>query len=454
MGIDRAIFRPFHTSPAERSDRTSGDSLRHRQKIREVIRQNIGDILSEEAIIGKSGDRIVKVPIRGIKEYRFVYGDNNHGAATGDGNTQPGQVVGKVKKDSRGSPGKAGDQPGVDYYETEIPLDELIEIMFDDLELPDLERKKLREIPAETLRKPKGTRRKGIPVRIKKIASARERVKRLIIAKRSAEEAECRLGELRAKEKKCRDTGDYIAAENIGAEADALEKRLLKQQEQIAGHQEAQKHSERSEERQKETRFPFIEDDLRYSRQVIDTRFESNAVVICMMDTSGSMDTLKKYLARVYFFLLYQFVRSKYKNVEVVFIAHHTEAREVTQEEFFHKGESGGTCISSAYAKALDVIQSRYHTALWNVYAFHCSDGDNFEADNARAVALVGELARVANLFGYVEIKPMGSVHYENSMSNIFKQVGVPNFHTAIIQKKEDIWPTFRDTLAKETKDK
>ena len=82
-----------------------------------------------------------------------------------------------------------------------------------------------------------------------------------------------------------------------------------------------------------------------------DTREESNAVVLCIMDTSGSMDTMKKYLARSFFFLLYQFISTRYQNVEIVFIAHHTEAKEVTEDEFFHKGESGGTFISSGYSK-------------------------------------------------------------------------------------------------------
>ena len=91
---------------------------------------------------------------------------------------------------------------------------------------------------------------------------------------------------------------------------------------------------------------------------MLDEREESNAVVICIMDTSGSMDRLKKYLARSFFFLLYQFLCTKYKAVEIVFIAHHTQAKEVTEEEFFHKGESGGTLISSGYEKALDVIQA------------------------------------------------------------------------------------------------
>src|ERR1700692_929063 len=95
------IFREYRVSDAERSDRSAGDRLRHREKVRESIRENIADIIAEESIIGKDKDRVIKVPLRGIKEYRFVYGENESGVGQGSGDSQPGQVV-----------GKAGQQPG------------------------------------------------------------------------------------------------------------------------------------------------------------------------------------------------------------------------------------------------------------------------------------------------------------------------------------------------------
>ena len=172
--------------------------------------------------------------------------------------------------------------------------------------------------------------------------------------------------------------------------------------------------------------------------------------MLCIMDTSGSMDTLKKYLARSFFFLLYQFVSTKYRNVEIVFIAHHTEGKEVTEEEFFYKGESGGTFISSGYTKALEVIQARYHPSLWNLYAFHCSDGDNFDSDNPAALKAAQELCELCNLFGYGEIKPLGSRYYESSMLNIFRRLEAENFQTVLIERKEDIWPSFKTFMSKE----
>src|SRR5581483_6585083 len=226
-----SIFRPFAPSDAERSDRSAGDRARHRLKVRESIRDNIADIIAEESIIGKDREKVIKVPIRGIREFKFVYGENSPGVGQGNGDSQSGQVVGKSKQQGKGED-KAGDQAGSDYYETDVTLEELIDIMFEDLELPDLERKARRQLEAYRIAKRKGYRAVGIRVRLDKRRTARERVRRKL--------------------------------ERPGSER----------------------------------RFPFHDDDLVYRHMTTDVRKESNAVVICIMDTSGSMDTMKKYLAR------------------------------------------------------------------------------------------------------------------------------------------------------------
>lgn len=166
------------------------------------------------------------------------------------------------------------------------------------------------------------------------------------------------------------------------------------------------------------------------------------------MDTSGSMDQTRKYLARSFYFLLYQFVCYKYEQVEVVFIAHTTEAKEVTEQEFFHKGESGGTFISSGYAKALEIIEQRYNPTIWNIYAFHCSDGDNWSEDNTKAVDLAQELCRICNLFGYGNV---GVPQWGSSIKGAFEQnVKADNFVMASMVRKEDIWPAFKKILEKD----
>ena len=380
------IFRPY-TPSSQRSDRSARDRLRHRQKIKDSIRDNIGDILAEESIIGRDRDKIIKVPIRSVKEYRFIYGENAPGVAQGNGEQKPGDVVEPGDPEGKGQ--GPGNQGGVDAFETDITLEELIAIMFDDLELPELEKKALKEVVSEDARKRKGHRKAGIRPRLDKKATARNRVRRKLSVSRSREEEE-------------------------------------------------------------KDRFPFHQDDMSYFHIAPTTRESSNAVIFCIMDTSGSMGTVKKYLARSFYFLLYQFVRQKYANVEVVFIAHHTEAKEVSESDFFHKVESGGTYISSGYKKALEIIEARYHPSLWNVYAFHCSDGDNFYSDNERALQAAEELCKVCNLFGYGEIKPSGSAYYSGSMLEVFGQIKAENFHMITIEKKEDLWEGFRSFLMKD----
>ncbi|MHB8427389.1 MAG: YeaH/YhbH family protein [Acidiferrobacterales bacterium] len=385
--MTESVFRPYSESDALRSDRSAGDRLRHRQKVREAIRENVADIVAEESIIGQSREKIIKVPIRGVREYHFIFGEDSPGVGSGPGDSQPGQVIGQTEDMSGGD---AGNQPGIDYYETEITLEELVDIMFEDLELPDMERKKLREVPVEALRKRKGFRRVGIRAHLDKKRTAMARMRR-----------------------------KQVAQAAVGIELGA-------------------------------GRFPFHRDDLKYRHIVRDLRFQSNAVVLCIMDTSGSMDTMKKYLARSFFFLLYQFARTRYNNVQVVFIAHDAQAREVSEEEFFTKGGSGGTIISSGYLKALEIIRERFHPSLWNVYAFHCSDGDNWTQDNPAAIRAARELADACNLFGYGEIKPLNSGSYGDSLLGLFGKMDAANFHALIIENKEDIWPGFRQLLLRE----
>lgn len=395
-----SVFRPYSADDALRKDRSAADRKRHRDKLRRSLKDNIADVIAEESIIGQNRDRVIKVPIKGIKEYRFVFGDNQGGVASGDGNTQPGQTVGKAKQGSKPGQGPAGSEPGVDYYETEISLDELIDIMFEDLELPDLQRKILKEAECEKITKRLGYKKKGIRAHLDRKRSVRQKRRRQIAS---------------------RNTADAVRLDN-NPDSSAED----------------------------EASFPFRDEDLTYKRQRIDTVEQSNAVVFCVMDTSGSMDRTKKYLARSFFFLLYQFVATKYQNVSVIFVGHHTVGKEVTEDEFFHKGESGGTLISSGYEKVLEIIDQRYHPELWNIYAFHCSDGDNFDHDNERAVAAARQICAHANLFGYGEIKPMGSHFYESSMISTLSEIDADNFTAVLIERRDDIWPAFRKLIQRD----
>ncbi|MBD0373745.1 MAG: sporulation protein YhbH, partial [Pyrinomonadaceae bacterium] len=305
------------------------DQERHKERVREAIKKNLGSIVSNEAIIMSDGKRTVKVPIRALDEYKFRYDyrKKKH-VGQGDGRTRVGDVIAREGQPGNGpgrGAGPAGQDGGGEYYEAEVQIDEIAALIFEDLQLPFLEEKAKKAVPSKTTRFNE-IRRTGVMANLDKRRMIMENIKR------------------NAREKGSPQFGDVK------------------------------------------------KEDLRFKTWEEQHRFESNAVVISMMDVSGSMGEFKKYIARSFFFWMVRFLRTKYDNVEIVFISHHTEAREVTEEQFFTQGESGGTVVSSAYQLALDVISQRYNPTDWNVYPFHFSDGDNYYSDNEEAVRLADQL--------------------------------------------------------------
>ena len=381
-----AIFKDKDLS---HSDRSAWDRKRHRQLVEDSIKKNLGDIIAEESIIGQSKDKKIKIPIRGIKEYQFIYGTNTGGTGSGSGAEEKGQVIGKNSSPDESGSGQASSGSGEEIYETEITLEELIDYLFEDLQLPDMERKKFFQIELEYKFKRSGFQLKGTQPRLNKKRTTIEKLKR---------------------------------------------KQMI------------QRDQENQEVEETPKRIPFHENDLRYSRLKEELHKQSNAIILCIMDTSGSMDQTKKYLARSFYFLLYQFIRWKYEHVEVAFIAHTTVAQEVNEEDFFHRGEAGGTYISSGYAKALEIIDQRYNPTVWNIYTFHCSDGDNWSEDNDKAVCLLEQLCAISNLFGYAEINT--NRMYGSSMAKQYdKFLSLDNFVMVTMNSKEDIWAAFKKFL-------
>lgn len=357
------------------------DQQRHSEKIKEAIKKNLHEIVSREDIIMSDGRNVVKVPIRSLEQYKFRF-DHNKGenVGQGQGGTKVGDVLGRAPGEGSGKgPGEAGDQPGVDYFEAEVNLDDLARLIFEDLGLPNLEEKRNQQLEAETIQF-KDIRRTGILANLDKRRTILENIKR------NARKGEARFGDVRSE-------------------------------------------------------------DLRFKTWDPEIRHESNAVVIAMMDVSGSMGEFEKYIARSFYFWMVRFLRTRYTNVEIVFISHHTEAKEVTEEEFFTRGESGGTRVSSAYQLALEIINTRYPPTDWNIYPFHFSDGDNMFSDNRQCVELVRQLLEKANLFGYGQIKqgwyPAGTL-----MSVYSQEIDHDKFVAVTIEDKEDVYPALRKFFA------
>jgi uncharacterized protein len=356
------------------------DQERHKEKIREAVKKNLGEIVSEESIILSDGKHVVRIPIRSLEEYNFRYDHNRQQhAGQGTGKSKIGDVVAQEPRSGKGRKGEAGKEAGVDYYEAEISMDELASMIFEDLGLPNLEQKRQQEMETEAVRFT-DVRKKGPLANLDKKRTIMENLKR------NAAKGEAKFQDIKSQ-------------------------------------------------------------DLRFKVWEPTIKYQSNAVVLAMMDISGSMGEFEKYIARSFYFWMVRFLRTKYNNVQIVFISHHTEAKEVSEEEFFHKGESGGTQVSSAYELALQLIKERYNPNDWNIYPFHFSDGDNLPWDNDRCVQLVHKLMDLCNIFGYGEIRE-GHYRSPSTLMSAYNKITDKKFTAVTISDKKEVYPALRKFFA------
>jgi len=355
------------------------DQARHQQKVREAIKQNLPDLVSEENIVMSDGRQIIKIPIRSLDEYRFVFNTNKKKhVGQGNGDSQVGDVLGVDPKPTGGKGEGAGSEPGDDVVEAEISIAELESMLFEELELPYLKKKDKQQIEVKDVRFT-DVRRKGIMSNIDKKRTILENLRR------NSRDGRAEIGGISP-------------------------------------------------------------DDLRFKTWEEIVKPQNNAVILAMMDTSGSMGSFEKYCARSFFFWMSRFLRRQYEKVDIVFIAHHTEAKEVTEEEFFTRGESGGTICSSAYVKALEIIDSRYPPSLYNIYPFHFSDGDNLTSDNERCVRLIKELLERSNIFGYGEVN---QYNRSSTLMSAYKHLEHQQFLYYVIKEKGEIYNALKTFFRK-----
>jgi sporulation protein YhbH len=191
--------------------------------------------------------------------------------------------------------------------------------------------------------------------------------------------------------------------------------------------------------------------DLRYISYRESPRPRSKAVAFLAMDVSGSMTVDRKRMARLFFYWCVRFLRSRYDQTALVFVAHTTEAREVTEEEFFGRVESGGTRVSSAFEEIARIQRERYPASDWNIYVLHVSDGDNFATDNEHTLSLIAQLARIAALVGYLEVDPAGGSR-AHKLSAVYEQraAEIDSFVFASAVDDRELWPALKRFFAKE----
>jgi hypothetical protein len=368
-------------------DRAASDRVRHKKKIDKAIKESIKDVIAEESIIGQNGKKKIRIPVRGIKEYRFIFGNNQNNKTVGSGgqhSLKRGQKIGKgrANKGKGQGTGRGSNEKGEEYYDVEVSLEELAEYLFNDLELPDLEKKQFRFLNQKALRR-KGYRFQGIRPRLSK----KETIKRKIRRKKMAQKA-----------------GTY--------DPDSDE------------------------------RFPFHKNDLKYHHIKPKEKANSSAVIFFLMDVSGSMSQDRKFLARSFFFLLYQFLNHKYEKVEVVFLSHSTNAKRVSEDDFFKVGTSGGTIISSCLNLELDIIEKEFHPNTWNIYSFYCGDGENWNSDNKKSLELFKEIKKLSQLTGYCEINESYSGLSDDDGDSNFGASSWATFSAWKNEELENLWAT------------
>lgn len=358
------------------------DQTRHRAKVKEAVKENLEELLTDESIILSNGQKTVKIPIRSLDEYRFRYNhQKSKHVGQGDGDSQVGDVLGQEPRPAQkaGKGEGAGDQPGEDVYEAEVDLEELQQMLFAELELPNLKPKQHEQMEVTEIEF-SDVRKKGMMSNIDKKRTLLENLRRNATAGKPG----------------------------------------------IHG---------------------ITPDDLRFKTWEDKLKPHSNAVIIAMMDTSGSMGQFEKYVARSFFFWMTRFLREKYEHVEIRFLAHHTEAKEVSEEYFFNKGESGGTICSSVYVKALEIIDKEYPPSRYNIYPFHFSDGDNLTSDNERCIKLIQLLLERSNMFGYGEVN---QYNRSSTLMSAFRHIKDKAFRYSIIREKGEVFKALKTFFSKD----
>ncbi|MHB0991661.1 MAG: YeaH/YhbH family protein [Burkholderiales bacterium] len=393
----------------------------HRYKAQ--IRKAVTDSVSSRGVSDLERGEKVSIPVKDMSEPIFHHGPGGQRTVVHPGNREfvRGDKADRPDSGSGRGSGASQDAQSMDDFVIELTREEFMDYFFQDLALPDMVKKQLAKVP-EVKRAHTGFVSHGNPSNLHVVRSMKQAIGRRLAMSSSPREAlreaEAALAELTQQG---RDASD---------EACALREEVMHLKARIAA-------------------VPFIDTwDLRYANRVDKQIPSSQAAMFCLMDVSGSMDENRKNIAKRFFMLLYLFLTKSYERIDVVFIRHHTTAKEVDEEDFFTSRESGGTVVSSALVLMRDIISERYPTADWNIYAAQASDGDNWENDSPRCrELLIRDILPHMQYFAYVEIE----AEQPQSLWHEYMQVKVASRRFAMqrILDLEDIYPVFRDLFKK-----
>lgn len=389
-------------------------------RYRSHIKKAVEEAAKSRSITDMERGESISIPSDDVSEPVFGHGAGGRRQIVHTGNREfvEGDRVPRSGGSGGGSGGDASNTgEGEDDFVFQITQDEFLDFLFDDLELPNMVKRHskgndvYRYVHA-------GFANDGVPAKLSIVRSVRAAKAR-------------RIALTAAKKRRLKELLETLANATNDVDRRRIEKEI-----------EALKKAIR--------RVPFIDTyDLRYNLHVKQPIPSSRAVMFCLMDVSGSMDQEIKDMAKRFFLLLYLFLQRNYERTDVVFIRHHTIAKEVDEQEFFYSRETGGTVVSSALSLMTDVMAERYPADEWNIYAAQASDGDNWNDDSPRCRALLEEsILPFVQHFSYVEITRRDPQSLWTEYQRIGEQFAEQFAQRRIVERNE-ILPVFRDLFHK-----
>lgn len=392
------------------------------------IKKSVSDAITDRSVTDvETGEQIV-IPKRDLSEPFFHQGQGGVRERVHPGNDQfqRGDKIDRPPGSGQGKGSGEGDASdsgeGKDEFSFEISRDEYLDLLFEDLELPNLEQKEATNVE-ETKVVRAGYSSVGLPNNINIIRSLRKSQARRI-ALSGSKRRELRVLEQRLATLQAQSPPNCPQIIQLEKDIAALKVQIGK--------------------------VPFIDDfDLQFNNYVKQPSPSSQAVMFCLMDVSGSMDQATKDIAKRFYILLYLFLSRNYQKIEVVYIRHHTQAKEVDEHEFFYSQETGGTIVSSALKMMHNIQQARYPSNQWNVYAAQASDGDNWADDTPLCHQLLQEsILKNTRYFSYIEITNRAHQSLWDAYCKLSAKE--PKFAIKHIQEVADIYPVFRELFSKQ----
>ncbi|MCR9001550.1 YeaH/YhbH family protein [Rahnella perminowiae] len=401
------------------------------RRYKSQIKQSIAEAINKRSVTDVDSGESVSIPNSDINEPMFHQGRGGLRHRVHPGNDHFVQDD-RIERPQGGGGGGSGqgeasqDGEGEDEFSFQISKDEYLDLLFEDLALPNLRKNQHKQLNEFKTHR-SGYTSNGVPANISVVRSLQNS-----LARRTAMTA--------GKKRELRQLESTLTEVEHSEPAQLLEEERLRK--------------EIAELRAKIAKTPFIDTfDLRYRNYERRPEPSSQAVMFCLMDVSGSMDQATKDMAKRFYILLYLFLSRTYKNVDVVYIRHHTQAKEVDEQEFFYSQETGGTIVSSALKLMDEVIQERYDPAQWNIYAAQASDGDNWADDSPLCHQLLAQkILPMVRYYSYIEITRRA--HQTLWREYEVLQEKFDNFAMQHIREQEDIYPVFRELFHKQVQER